>query len=222
MRVAVNFPYFVPYAGWFRLFASVDLFVSFDCVPFPRRGFVHRNRLPDHRGETGWLTLPVGHAPRDTCIRDMRLAGDAGPRIRRAAQRFPALAGPRAADDPLARRCLDPADGGALRETVEETIDLACERLGLPHERLRSSDLGIDPALRGEARVLALVRAVGGTEYVNAPGGRALYDADRWRHHGIALRFLDPWRGAPWSILHPLLTEPATAVAREIRRESLR
>jgi hypothetical protein len=38
-------PYFVPYAGYFRLFAASDLFVIYDCVQFPRRGWVHRNRL---------------------------------------------------------------------------------------------------------------------------------------------------------------------------------
>ena len=38
-------PYFVPYAGYFRLFAASDLFVIYDCVQFPRRGWVHRNKM---------------------------------------------------------------------------------------------------------------------------------------------------------------------------------
>jgi hypothetical protein len=36
--VAVMQPYFMPYAGYFRLFAAADVFVLFDCVQFPRRG----------------------------------------------------------------------------------------------------------------------------------------------------------------------------------------
>jgi len=221
MRVAVNFPYFVPYAGYFRLFTSVDVFVSFDCVPFPRRGFVHRNRLPDARGDSGWLTLPVRHAARDCPIRDMRLATDADRRMRTAARRFPVLDGPAAADDPLARACLAPGDGNRLLDTVETTLDLAGRRLGIPHVRVRSSELDIDPALRGEARVLEIVRRVGGTEYVNAPGGRKLYDREHFRRHGIALRFLEPYRGPEWSILYRLLTEPADALRREILAQGL-
>jgi hypothetical protein len=48
--VAIMQPYFIPYAGYFRLFAATDLFVIYDCVQFARRGWVHRNRLPDGAG----------------------------------------------------------------------------------------------------------------------------------------------------------------------------
>jgi hypothetical protein len=44
--VAVMQPYFMPYAGYFRLFCAADVFVMFDCVQFRRRGWVHRNRFP--------------------------------------------------------------------------------------------------------------------------------------------------------------------------------
>ena len=60
--IAVMQPYFVPHAGYFRLFAASDLFVVFDCVQFPRRGWVHRNRLPDAQGRARWLTLPLSKA----------------------------------------------------------------------------------------------------------------------------------------------------------------
>ena len=56
---AVMQPYFFPYAGYFRLFAASDLFVIYDCVQFPRRGWVHRNLLPDASGSERWLTLPL-------------------------------------------------------------------------------------------------------------------------------------------------------------------
>ena len=57
--VAIMQPYFFPYAGYFRLFAASDLFVIYDCVQFPRRGWVHRNLLPDASGSERWLTLPL-------------------------------------------------------------------------------------------------------------------------------------------------------------------
>ncbi|MEL6186537.1 MAG: WbqC family protein, partial [Myxococcota bacterium] len=31
MRVAIMQPYFMPYLGYFRLFAATDLFVVYDC-----------------------------------------------------------------------------------------------------------------------------------------------------------------------------------------------
>jgi WbqC-like protein family len=62
LTVAIMQPYFLPYAGYSRLFAATDLFVVYDCVQFPRRGWVHRNRLVNTAGaERSSLpgTLPV-------------------------------------------------------------------------------------------------------------------------------------------------------------------
>src|SRR5689334_2859030 len=69
--VAVMQPYFFPYAGYFRLFAQVDEFISFDCVQFRRRGRIHRTEVPGPGGSLQWLTLPLAYAPRETLIRDV-------------------------------------------------------------------------------------------------------------------------------------------------------
>ena len=89
--VAIMQPYFFPYAGYFRLFAAADLFAIYDCVQFPRRGWVHRNRLPDSNGAAGGLTLPLEKAPRSAIISDLRFPADAIARLTRQLRRFPAL-----------------------------------------------------------------------------------------------------------------------------------
>ena len=48
MRIAIMQPYFLPYAGYFRLFSHTDLFIIYDCVQFIRRGWIHRNRFPNN------------------------------------------------------------------------------------------------------------------------------------------------------------------------------
>src|SRR5260221_7894339 len=85
-------PYFVPYAGYFRLLAATDLFVVYDCVQFPRRGWVHRNRLPDATGELRWLTLPLERAPQETLISELRFRSDARAALLEQFPRFPLLA----------------------------------------------------------------------------------------------------------------------------------
>ena len=67
-------------------------FVMFDCVQFPRRGWVHRNRLPVSDGTTDWFTLPVARAPRDALISELVFAVDARERVqeRRPPYRSPA------------------------------------------------------------------------------------------------------------------------------------
>lgn len=218
MRVAVMQPYFMPYAGYFRLFEAADIFVLLDCVQFPRRGWVHRNRLPDAKGEPRWLTLPLAYAPQETAIYDIVMASDAPVRLAAETSRFPSIAAARRAGEPLLAEVTD--CGGRLVDYLERLLAAVQRRLGLRADTLRSSSLAIDPALRAQDRIIAIVRALGGREYVNAPGGRALYDEAAFAQAGIRLRFLEPYAGASWSVLHRLLTEDATAIAAEIRAQS--
>ena len=66
--MAVMQPYFLPYAGYFRLFDIADTFVVLDDVQFPRRGYVHRNKFLNIAGEPVWFTLPLAKAPQETRI----------------------------------------------------------------------------------------------------------------------------------------------------------
>jgi hypothetical protein len=44
--------------------------------------------------------------------------------------------------------------------------------------------------LRGEERILGIVKALSGDRYVNAIGGVGLYSDDRFARAGVTLRFL--------------------------------
>jgi len=218
-RIAVNFPYFIPYSGYFRLFANCDVFVIFDCVPFPRRGYVHRNQLPDQSSQPEWLTLPLNKAPRDTPIKEMSFVGDIDCQLEKSFRKFPILQTPAALDHPLAQLCLKPSDD--LVDFLEETLRISACLLDLPFNVVRSSSLSVDPALRGEARVLNIVEQLGGTHYINAPGGRHLYDNKRFKQHGIKLQYLDFYNGNNWSILYRFLTEQSKVIRNDILKQGL-
>lgn len=211
--IAVMQPYFVPYAGYFRLFAAADLFVLLDCVQFPRRGWVHRNRLPDAGGGAKWLTLPLDKARRETPIRAMRLRGDAADLLAERMRCFPSLSGQ--GDHPLAGALT--IGGPDLVAYLERLLEGTCAALGLPFNTIRSSSLPIASGLTGQDRILAIVRHLGGRCYLNAPGGSDLYDAHAFRRHGVELRFLEPYRGPDWSVLHRLAREDPAHLGREIR-----
>lgn len=219
MRVAVNFPYFVPYAGYFRLFACTDVFVSFDCVPFPRRGFVHRNRLATRTGDAAWYTLAMQKAPRETMIKDMRFVTDIVAHMQRQRRRFPVLQSARALDHPLVSLCNAPR--GEPVAFLHATLRLINRTLGLPFEVVRSSELDFDRQQRGEARVLSILETLGATAYVNAPGGRHLYDPESFKARGIQLNYLTPYDGPVWSILQRLLTDDPRHVAAEINEQTV-
>ncbi len=218
--VAVIQPYFFPYAGYFRLFAAADVVVMFDCVQFPRRGWVHRNRFARANGEADWLTLPLGKAERDVRIDELRWAPDAQTRLGAELRRFPELERAREADHPLVRRLLELDATDVATYLCDRVADVTAE-LGLERRTVRSSTLGIDPALRAQERVVAIVEALGGTRYINPSGGRELYDHERFERSGITLRFLAPYQSSADSILTRLLRERPGDVAAEIERETV-
>ena len=204
--IAVMQPYFVPYRGYFRLFEEADLVVLYDCVQFPRRGFVHRNRLADAKGEPAWLTLPLAKAPREALICDLEFAADAEAVLRRRARRFPVLR-PLLEDEhnPWGPLLFDLS--GAPVDYIAGWLEACCGMLDIPFKAVRSSTLRLAPELKGQDRILAICRELGATRYVNAPGGRELYNADAFQEAGIELKILDEYHGSNLSILYRLLSE---------------
>lgn len=218
--VAVMQPYFVPYAGYFRLFAAADIVVSFDCVQFPRRGWVHRNRFLTASGETAWLTLPLRKVARDTLIRDLAFQEDAAKRLDAAIGRFPMLLQARKERNPILQRVLELGSDG-VAAYLSQLVDDISRRLGFERKTLRSSTLCISPDLKAQDRVIAIVKKMEAGRYINPPGGRALYDRNTFAQHGIDLKFLTPYTGSNESILSRMLTEPLSNISEDIAREAV-
>lgn len=138
--VAIMQPYFVPYAGYYRLFAAADLFVIYDCVQFPRRGWVHRNRLVDASGKERWLTLPLAKVPQQTLIRDLRFASDAADTFTDRLRSFADLAwAPRSAS-PIMDALHDVS--GTPLDYIERLLHRVVGYLDLPWNVIRSSSPG--------------------------------------------------------------------------------
>lgn len=73
MRIAVNQPYFFPYAGYISLIKHVDLFVIFDIVQYIRHGWMNRNRIL--KPVEGWqyITVPLQKHRREDIIKDIKI-----------------------------------------------------------------------------------------------------------------------------------------------------
>jgi hypothetical protein len=212
--IAVMQPYFLPYAGYFRLFAAADRVALLDCVQFPRRGWVHRNQFTGANGDPVWLTLPLQPAPRDTLISELRFTDDAEQTLAERCRRIPVLSDTAA---PLVQSLVRPS--GDVVDYIATLLRHCCDALHLPFDTIRTSTLTIDPALRGPDRILAIAEALGATRYVNLQGGKALYDPAMFAARGIDLTIFDNWHGSNRSIAERLLSESADTIAREIREQ---
>lgn len=183
-------PYFFPYLGYFGLIHDVDRFLAFDTPQFTRHSWMNRNRVlhPDE----GWqyVTAPVRKQPRGTPMDAMALSdADALPaRISGQLQHYARRAPHHAETDTLVRRALS-LDGDRLVALNVGSLRTVAEHLGIttPIEVVSDLDLDLPGGLGAGDWALEIADAVGATAYLNAPGGRDLFDPAAFERRGIDL-----------------------------------
>jgi WbqC-like protein family len=214
MRIAIMQPYFLPYAGYLRLMCGVEAFVIYDTAQFPRSGWVHRNRLCRIGGGVSWLTLPLARAPLDTPIRNIAFHPHADALWRARMGLFPACYAPR--ED--ARHLVEQVSSlrGSVTDYLCGTLRSVADILGLDVPFVLASSLKVEKPKDRIAGLVTICQELGATQYLNAPGGRALYDPHAFSRYGIELQILPEYKGPTTSILQRLHEESATAVRREI------
>lgn len=217
MKVAIMQPYFMPYAGYFRLFAAVDIFVALDCVQFPRRGWVHRNRFTDQKGELQWLTVPLKKGDRDgTRICDLQFQDNVNALLLDETRRFRSLKTIQQDHSTFADILFDTQVSPS--EYFISALSKMAKLLGIERPIVRSSTLDVDPRFRAQERIIEIAKLVGATDYINSPGGVDLYDEMAFKKAGLTLAFLSSYRGSVSSILERVIEDGIDLVAKEIHQ----
>ena len=210
--VAVMQPYFSPYAGYFRLLVESDIFVLYDCVQFPRRGWVHRNRFSNAVEESTWLTLPLKKAPQKTLIHQLEFNDNAQQTWMERLNKITHL---QSTERSRAWEELSTLENTPI-DFIERTLRWSAAELGIQTQFVRSSTLDTPALLRGEERILHIVKALGGSHYINSPGGVDLYDHNNFEAHNITLQFLSSYTGSYSPIFQRLMLKSPIQIRSEI------
>lgn len=181
-------PYFFPYLGYWQLIHAADRFLIGDDYAYMTGSWIPRNRILVN-GRTLWFRVPIDHAschrdicdtfrapePVDTTLLTLEMAYHKAPFF---AQAYP-----------VAERILrNPERNLAL--FLEHSIREICAYLGITTPVSRTSDLPGNRLLRREERIYDFCRRVGADTYINAIGGRTLYDGEAFARQGLRLQFL--------------------------------
>ena len=82
------------------------------------------------------------------------------------------------------------AASGSLSSFLAFTLSEVRRELGIASTIVPTSSIYPKDGLRGQERILDICRRTGATTYVNASGGRELYDAASFAAHHIELQFM--------------------------------
>jgi WbqC-like protein family len=201
--VVISQPMLFPWAGFFELTALADIYVHLDDVQFSKGSLVNRVQIK-HSSGLKWLSVPLANKGSFQKICDLVPARDGWKTRHREFLRQAFRGAPHieAAIDLFDRVYANERFINLLTASIEETsLTVGLTR---PSRWLAASQLGIG----GEswARVLAIVRAVGGTRYVTAHGAANYLDHEAFERAGVTVEYVD-YSKTPYAQLH----EPFTA-----------
>ncbi|MFO0573920.1 MAG: WbqC family protein [Polyangia bacterium] len=194
MRVAIHQPNYVPWCGFFAKLRAADVLVLLDDAQMPRgRSYVSRAQVLGPDGPM-WLTVPTHHAA-DERILDVRIA-DAGfgrrhlATLRARYGRAPHFAEIFGLLEPIyAAVAAEPPGERRLVTLNLRLLTALAAYLELDRPLVRASALGVprQQGERGDDRLIALVRAVGGRVYLSGPGGERYQDPAKFAAADLTL-----------------------------------
>jgi hypothetical protein len=190
-RIALMQPYFLPYLGYFQLIAASDCFVVYDNVQFIKNGWIERNRyLLD--SEPKWFGVPLAKGSHSALIMERSVSPhfDLDSLINKLA--FAYRKAPHVERTLAWLRALLKQPSNSIAELNERVLRSCCSLLKLHTPILRASDLAPQGTARAQARVIEIIRTVGGNRYLNPAAGGELYDAEAFAAAGYQLQLLKP------------------------------
>lgn len=192
MKVAIMQPYLFPYIGYFQLIHSVDIFVTLDNVNFIKKGWINKNQILAH-DHIQKIQLPVSKMSQNRWINQHEfheLDAALSKLTSQCEQTYSKQQGFQRLHQLLKQHELIKASNVA--DFLHQSIQMVSDELGLTTKFLKASDIEVAGNLTGQERILAICNRLKAAEYINLPGGRALYSEEKFRERKLKLSFLSP------------------------------
>jgi len=216
IRVGIMQPYFLPYVGYFQLMQKCDVFVLYDDVQFTKKGWINRNYLGTTKNIPWPVSLPTFSSKTDALIRDKVIAPEFRPDsiLSRIDNEYRSSFQIRKSESELLESILKNKEKN-LFEFLKYSIIETAKMLNLDATRVViSSEIGDFTHLKGQSKVLAILKELNAYSYLNPISGQHLYSSDHFEANGIQLEFLEPriplsskCNNQALSIFHDLITQ---------------
>ena len=191
MKVAIMQPYFLPYIGYFQLMAKVDEFILYDNIEFTKKGWINRNRILVN-GTDSYITLPLKSDSDFLNIRERQLADtwikEKKKILNKIFESYRKSSNFKIVSKVI-ERCILFEDHN-LFNFILNSLNVVKEYLEIKTPLIISSTIPIDHSLKGDKKVIEIVKSRKAENYINSIGGIELYNKEEFKKEGINLNFL--------------------------------
>ena len=185
-------PYFFPYLGYFQLINSIDVFVYYDDVNFIKRGWVNRNNILVN-GQSNLFKVPLIKASQNKLINELEIDLQQSWKInmlktiKMSYKKAPFF------DDifPILENIIN-YENANLAKYLINSLEKICNLLNLKKTFILSSDLEKNNSLRGQQKIINICNSLNCSTYINAIGGKDLYNKLDFKKNDLNLKFLNP------------------------------
>ena len=188
MKLGIMQPYFFPYIGYFQLIQLVDVYVIADDLNFIKNSYIKKNSILDN-GAPALISLQLIGASQNKLINEIEVGNDID-KLLTAIQRRYAKAPYFKDVFPLLQTILSSKEKNLAKFLGYSLMEIS-SYLGIQTKFLYSSEIEKNNDLKFDARIIDICKRVGADQYINAIGGKELYDKDKFAREGIELSFID-------------------------------
>lgn len=192
MNLAIMQPYFFPYVGYFQLLQAVDTFIFYDDVNFIKKGWINRNNILINN-EAFLFSVPCKNASQNKLINEIQISFDVNEknkflkRIELAYKKAPYFN----EFYPLLHNFIMKDKSEFISKLAANSVCFVSEYLGQQKTFAFSSQIHAGSrGLEKQERLKVISKKEKADTYINANGGRSLYDKENFKQDDIKLKFL--------------------------------
>jgi hypothetical protein len=193
-RVVISQPMYLPWAGFLAQLSLADVLIWLDDAQFSKGSFTNRIQVQKEAG-VGWLSIPVVKSQGKQNIKNLQPVQSNW--LKEHSLVLERCYGKSAYYDEIVAILERTQAGQTLCSSIISSSESLLEVVGVEQKytSLRSSEMGISGS--GSQRVLNLVKAVNGTEYITGLGAKNYLAHDMFGDAGIDVKYMDydvlPW-----------------------------
>lgn len=187
MKIGIMQPYFMPYIGYWQLINAVDKYVVYDDVNYIKKGWINRNNvLVNHQAKL--FTISLKGASQNKLINEIEIADDFSNFLKLIEYNYSKA--PYFSQTYNLLKEIISFESKNLALFLYNSIVKVCSYLDIQTEIILSSDIPKDNSLKGQDKILEICKLLRADTYINAIGGKELYDKNIFSQQGVSLFFL--------------------------------